>query len=581
MTVEFIINHLWQSSCFGLLASLLAFMLRGNSPKVRYWVWLSASLKFLVPWVLLVSLGSLVPWRVASVTTSTLPDTLARIAKSFSPNPYAAVQTPAQIHWGITALAFLWAAGFIAIVFTRCRSWYSVRAMLRASTPAKLPIAVPALVTLSANEPAVVGFLRPVLVLPALLLERLTPQQLEAVLAHELSHVRRRDNFFAALHMGVEAIFWFHPLVWWIGSRMIEERELACDEEVLRLGCEPTDYARGILTVCEHYSEAPLPCVSGVTGADIQKRLKTILRAKLARELNGYKKLVLALAAMAAIAVPVGLGMWSAPAAYAQSAGQQSPRPVEKLEFEVASVRQNTSVSASMRFPPPANGRFAVENIPLNVLISFAYGVQAINISGAPGWVSSERYDVTAKAAKPDLTRDDYAPMLQALLVDRFRLAAHSEERERSGYTLMIDKTGSKLVAASAPCAEPGAPRDPREPNVVTCGTFFTGPASLDARKMSTPQFASTLSMVLAAPVVDKTGATGVYDIHLEFNPEGTNLTGRGARALDATTDANNPDSDRPSIFTAVQKQLGLRLEPAKVPTKVLVIDHVEMPTEN
>ena len=171
MTSEFIVNHLWQSSCFGLLASLLAFMLRGNSPKVRYWVWLAASLKFLVPWVLLVNLGSLVPWpghRAASVATATLPDTLVQIAEPFSPNPYAAVRTQAQTHWGVTALALLWAAGFIAIAFTRCRSWYSVRAMLRAGTPVKLPIAVPALVTSSAQEPGVVGFLKPVLVLPAL-----------------------------------------------------------------------------------------------------------------------------------------------------------------------------------------------------------------------------------------------------------------------------------------------------------------------------------------------------------------------------------------------------------------------------
>src|SRR5215472_15619875 len=317
MTAELIINHLWQSSCFALLASLLAFLLRGNSPKVRYWVWLSASLKSLLPWVLLVSLGSLVPWpshRVVPVTTSTLPDTLLQIAEPFSPNPYVDVQTGTQTHWGVTALALLWVAGFIAIVFTRCRNWYGIQAMLRRGTPIKLPIALSAVISTSALEPGVVGFLRPVLVLPELLLERLSPKQFEAVLAHELSHIRRRDNFFAALHMGVETVFWFHPLVWWIGSRMLEERELACDEDVLRLGCEPADYARGILTVCQHYSEAPLPCVSGVTGADIKKRLKTILRGSLARELNGDKKLALASAAVAAIAVPISLGVWNAPA---------------------------------------------------------------------------------------------------------------------------------------------------------------------------------------------------------------------------------------------------------------------------
>ncbi len=102
-------------------------------------------------------------------------------------------------------------------------------------------------------------------------MERLTPSQLEAVLAHELCHVRRRDNLTSVIHMIVEAVFWFHPLVWWIGARLVEERELACDEEVLRLGSEPRVYAEGILNVCKLYVESPLRCVSGVTGSNLEE----------------------------------------------------------------------------------------------------------------------------------------------------------------------------------------------------------------------------------------------------------------------------------------------------------------------
>src|SRR5678816_2318185 len=123
-------------------------------------------------------------------------------------------------------------------------------------------------------EPGVFGIVRPVLLWPRDIETRLDDAQVRAILAHELAHVRRRDNLFAAVHMVVEAIFWFHPLVWWIGSRLVEERELACDEEVLRMGCEPTDYVQGILKVCRFYTESPLPCISGVTGADIKKRLR-------------------------------------------------------------------------------------------------------------------------------------------------------------------------------------------------------------------------------------------------------------------------------------------------------------------
>ncbi len=127
-----------------------------------------------------------------------------------------------------------------------------------------------------------VGLLRPILLLPAGIAERLTPPQLEAVLAHELCHVRRRDNLFASIHMIVEAIFWFHPLVWWIGARLVEERERACDEEVLSLGSEPHVYAEAILNVCKLYVESPLVCVSGVTGANLKRRIEAIMTNRIA-----------------------------------------------------------------------------------------------------------------------------------------------------------------------------------------------------------------------------------------------------------------------------------------------------------
>ena len=95
-------------------------------------------------------------------------------------------------------------------------------------------------------EPGVFGVVRPALLLPASLFERLTPGQLNAVIAHELYHVRRRDNLVAAFHMFVETVFWFHPMVWWIGRRMVEERERACDDAVLSMGSEPRVYAEAV-----------------------------------------------------------------------------------------------------------------------------------------------------------------------------------------------------------------------------------------------------------------------------------------------------------------------------------------------
>ena len=586
MTAEFIVNHLWQSSCFGLLASLFAFMLRGNSPKVRYWVWLSASLKFLVPWVLLVSLGSLVPWpghRAASVPTSTLPDTLVQIAEPFSANPYPAVQTQAQTHWGVTASAFLWAAGFIVIAFTRCRSWYVVRAMLRAGTPVKLPIAVPAFVTPGAQEPGVVGFLKPVLVLPALLLERLNPKQLEALLAHELSHVRRRDNFFAALHMVVEAVFWFHPLVWWIGSRMLEERELACDEEVLRLGCEPTDYARGILTVCEHYSETPLPCVSGVTGADVKKRLSAILAGKIAGELSFGKKLILAAMGLVVLSAPIVIGVLTAPTIQAQNAPANTPK------FEVASIRA-CSEPLNDGGPHSSPGRLATDCAQLLNLIGNAYNAFAdghlnLNaeptpITGGPPWIHTTSYEINAKAEGNPSKEMMFGPMMQALLEDRFQLKIHRQTKEGPVYFLTVARGRPKLQPfTEGSCTLYfGFPRPPLAPGQKYCEMTISGlKPSVQADGATLDEFSKLLRLVVGRPVIDKTGISGQFNLLVKFSRAGTEL---GSTLNGQPLPAADPTGP-PSIFTAIQEQLGLKLESGRGPVDMLVVDHIEKPSEN
>jgi bla regulator protein blaR1 len=119
--------------------------------------------------------------------------------------------------------------------------------------------------------------------------------------------------------MIVEASFWFHPLVWWIGARLIEERERACDEDVLRSGTKPLDYAEGILNVCKSYVESPLACVSGVTGANLKKRVAHIMDGGAACSLDLARKALLAAAGLAAVACPLVLGILNAPRTFAQT----------------------------------------------------------------------------------------------------------------------------------------------------------------------------------------------------------------------------------------------------------------------
>ena len=126
-------------------------------------------------------------------------------------------------------------------------------------------------------------------------------------------------------------MFWFHPLVWWVGAKLVEERERACDEEVVRLGSEPRVYAEGILNVCKLYTESPLRCVSGVTGSDLKRRIEAIMTNRLALRLNFAKKAALAAAGVAVVSAPVVIGMIQAPAGRAQPAVRR---------FEVAAVRR-------------------------------------------------------------------------------------------------------------------------------------------------------------------------------------------------------------------------------------------------
>jgi RND family efflux transporter MFP subunit len=320
-------NHLWQSTLFALAAALAAIACRRNHAHIRYWLWLSASLKFLLPFSLLMSLGRHLEWGPPAQKIAAPSIRLALVAIS---QPFPSIWTPplpaqSTQDWAAIALLGVWGCGLAGVALIRFRGWLRIRAAVRASTRLDVPASIEVRCSPGLLEPGVIGLFRPILLVPSDILERLTPGQWEAVLAHESCHVRRRDNLTAAMHMVVEAIFWFYPPVWWIGARLVEEREQACDEAVLSQGSEPHEYAEGILNVCKGYLESPLRCVTGVTGSDLRKRVHAILAGRIADELHFAKKIALAAAGIAAIAVPVIVGTLNAPSVRAQSQPQAAP----------------------------------------------------------------------------------------------------------------------------------------------------------------------------------------------------------------------------------------------------------------
>jgi RND family efflux transporter MFP subunit len=325
-----ITNHLWQSTIFALAVALVTLACRKNRAQVRYWLWLSASLKFLIPFAPLMTLGSTV-WHDFFARTIA-PDFIAPVSQRMMQvaRPFAdmslAPAAGATTGWLALTILAIWAAGSGAIVLMRLRDWLGVRAAVRAGTPIDIGASIEVRSSPDLLEPGVVGFFRCVLLLPEGILERLTPPQLKAIVAHELSHIRRRDNLTAVLHMLVEAVFWFYPLVWWIGARLLQERERACDEAVLGLGNEPGAYADAIINVCKLYVESPLACVAGVTGSGLNSRIQAILTQRLAAELPYGKKMTLLMIGLAAVAAPIMLGMVNAPLAHAQSSSSAFTR---------------------------------------------------------------------------------------------------------------------------------------------------------------------------------------------------------------------------------------------------------------
>jgi bla regulator protein BlaR1 len=603
-------DHLWQSTLFAVTAGLLTLILRENHARARYWLWLAASMKFLIPFSLLVGLGSHLSWSRSSAGPNTsLYVAMEEVSQPFTQStmPVTSAAVPASMSSSLVHLlpAFLvavWIFGFVLVLSVWCVRWWKMSAAMREAVPLHEGREVEALRRIeriagtrhteilkssASLEPGIFGITSPTLVWPEGISEHLEDAHLEAILAHEVWHVRRRDNLAAAMHMVVEAIFWFHPLVWWVGIRLVDERERACDEEVLELGSERQVYAESILKTCEFCVGSPLACVSGITGADLKNRIVHIMTHPVARKLDFRKKLILGAAGLLAVAVPITFGLARVPQDHSQpqAANAAATGPV----YEVVSVKPDKS--GDMRFKVMNTPDGLTANLPLQWLIRLAYDIQDFQISGAPNWVNSDRYDVEAKMDESvadelhKLNEDQREPvrqrMLQALLADRFKLMVHRETKELPVYSLVIAKSGSKLQEAKPGDADANAFKGP-DGQHLKGGHFIWmgGMGQLAGHDVGMPLLVSELSRQLGRTVIDNTGLKGSYDWTLKWTPDQSTSMFKGPESVQATAGAAASETG-PSIFTAVQEQLGLKLESQKGPVEILVIDHVEKPSEN
>lgn len=578
-----LVHFLWQGLAIAVLyASARRVLPRASSPNARYLLACAALAAMvaapLMTWAMLQPSagGSQIAHRLASAPRPVpSPASGPAFAPPISYEDTAAGVGPSQF---LLWVVMLWLAGGVVFWVRLAGGWVvaaRMRSMLVRSAPpewqqtlsrlgARIGLSRPVRLLVSAlvQVPMVVGWLRPVVLVPVGALAGLPAEHLEALLLHELAHIRRHDYLVNILQSIAEALLFYHPAVWWVSGHIRAERELCCDDVVVAVSGDALTYAHALVQL-ESYRPAYPGAVVAATGGGLAERIARLLGLPrpAARAGLGPGVVVIAILLMAA-----AYGVFAQPGA--------------RTEFRSVSIKRSA---------PNQPGMSMSSNATLLLLMQFAYAshdnpmaghttpLPASEIVGGPEWIRSERYDIDAKPA-PNTDPKVWWQMWQTLLADRFKLKLHRETRELPVYVLAAAKGGLKLPAAKpADCVSfPPGTRPHFVRGKVDCG-YVSGPGmgfgaglGMVGRKVRIGDFAKELALILDRPVLDQTGFTGVFDLKLNFRPD---------PALAGFPDHGGPPvPGLPNIFAALEDQLGLQLTPSTAPVQVLVIDRAEKP---
>src|SRR5579863_8818572 len=356
------------------------------------------------------------------------------------------------------------------------RSFDQLITRISVSRPVRL------LVSGTLHAPAAIGWLRAIVLVPAGALAGLPAAQMEALLLHELAHIRRHDYLVNIFQSAVEAVFFYHPAVWWISSHMRAERELCCDDTAVSITGDAVVYARALAELdSARASQSP---VMAANAGSLAGRIARLLGQSSSSRRPSCG------AGTAPALILLAIGAWTV---FAQ--------PTVRPEFEVASVKP--SFNGNVQGVRPLPGRLTAD-ATLQVLIQYAYGVQPFQVVGDPQWIS-ERYQIDARA-DANTNRDRMFLMLRSLLENRFQLKTHRETRDLPVYALVAARTGIRLPppkeggcvdsAADAPAEWAGGGRmaAPGEiqPAQAPCGsaglTLGRTGARIEGKKITMPE---------------------------------------------------------------------------------------------
>jgi bla regulator protein BlaR1 len=553
--LDALINTLWQAVVVAALVWLaLRFMPRMNAATRHAIWWATLAVVLILPVVPRLT-AALRPHRQSVAAKAVVATKAAAPPVTIEPLivPIAQGRTAG---WPLAVLA-IWAAIFLWRTFQILRSYVYLRGIKRRSAISPMPLPeIPRRATLLISpdivSPMAVGFLRPAVVLPESLLAELSEAERNHVLLHESAHLARHDDWANLAMRILGGVLALHPVAIWILRRIEREREMACDDWVVARIGSARPYAASLARMVElRQARRGQMLASGIfgSGSFVGNRIEILLR----QGRTCSPRLSVASVAPGMLVLGALLPAASFAPRWIAFAQAQSARA-----FDVATVKPvepddpRTSIEIQ--------GDRLIASATLKALIGFAWDVQDRDITAGPGWIGSIVYHVEGKSET--LLQQNALPqtrqMLQSLLADRFSLAIHRQTRDEPVYHLLLARGGAKLK----PSSENLAPR------------LGNGRGRIGGTAANTGMLARMLSGRLGRPVIDKTGLNGNYDFALRWNPA-------PGEVGDGPEDGPAADPGGPSIFSALQEQLGLKLESGRGPVEALVIDHVEKPDAN
>jgi uncharacterized protein (TIGR03435 family) len=594
-----LLHFVWQGTLIGAATAVLLQMLRRRSPQARYTAACAALVLMLAaPVVTAFTLGRSTPVSLYSVSpVATRSFGAAVPARSYDSRADAAAAPASRLNesnipW-LTIVVAVWMAG-VAVLMTRVAgAWWAVRRLQRAafaSAPSRflahaqrlslrlgLDRALHVVDSIDVDTPTVVGWLKPAILLPVAAMANLTPAQVEAVLAHELAHVRRHDGLVNLLQIAAETVLFYHPAVWWVSSQIRAEREHCCDEIATSVCGDAITYAEALVELERWRAEAATLALTA-TGGPLLMRVRRILG--LPSDDAPRSSAIVGLAGIIAIIVCLAGANF-----YVRAAQDPPYTPIDPKDAAAWQIVFSNDDS-QMRFIG-FRGRD---------LVRFAYQVPSARVVGGPSWMDEEVLRLMVNL--PQAPRADEMPdVVRRLLEERLQLATHVERRNFPVLALMLahdnGTLGPNLVPSTIDCfdfdewvalGQPPRQLPPAAPRQPVCGEKVHGTAfgHHSYLAVTMPQFVDELREIATWPIgpnrpgrdiVDRTGLAGRYDLDFDALFPAMALMTRYPMLTNIFEPLGYPPLPR-----AIEDQLGLRLVETEAPFDVIVIDSAERP---